>query len=170
MTPSRHQERNNQIVETVKAGSTMAAVARRVGLSNQRVKDICDQAARLEQRMQQPREPWEELSTRAINCLRHYERDILKCEDITPEFVATLSPQELLCIPNFGPVSLREVGDWLERHGHPWPAILAPQKKCLQIALDKSADQMAAKIVALCGPKKSSEIARELSRAATGAP
>ena len=45
-----HQERNYQIVQAVKAGSTMAAVAREVGLSSMRVSQICRRAEWHEQR------------------------------------------------------------------------------------------------------------------------
>jgi len=58
---------------------------------------------------------------------------------------------------------LQEIRDWLQRHGHKWPALQAPKRKRLQIAIDKPADQTAAHIVALCGPEKSSEIAQALS-------
>ena len=126
----------------------MAAVARKVGLSSTQVSVICQQAARLEEQMQ-PQELSDELPVRAYNCLRNMG---LAPEEITPERVAELSPRDLLRLPNFGRVSLKEVRDWLERHGHWWPPGYS-QRMFLQIAIDKPADQVAAQIVEQCGPR-----------------
>ena len=84
--------RNRAIVDAVKSGWTMNALSKEIGLSAERVRQIC---AKIEQE-DASADPAGELSVRARNALLN--SDI----EVAPQAVAQIEACELLRIPNFG--------------------------------------------------------------------
>jgi Bacterial RNA polymerase, alpha chain C terminal domain len=118
----RRLARNMAIVAAYRSGGTLRNVGQQFGVSHQRVRQILARHDRAAERQELVRHAminkdilelrlddidW---AVRIANALKDnnliFVRDLLK-----------ISPAELLSIPNFGRISLREVEDWLHSQG-----------------------------------------------------
>ena len=114
---AKYTERNNEILSAALSGEKLIDIGKRYGISAWRVSVICKRILmerELDQIAKQPENKdlirYSSMSSRIRLALLHYGIDKIS-------EAANMTDSELLRVPNFGKVSLKEFRDFLAQNG-----------------------------------------------------